>query len=234
MTEYFDILNEFKGSGEPQGGVWFVGLEEAHKWDLSKENHIKMIKEYKEKNVCVDKNTIKNNAEKYGRKFTKIFDIMSKIIVGIMQTEEDWKVYWKVYRNETLLQKGSSVFQANLYPLGKNKLKEWPLNYKVWFGFEKAEKNKYVEYVRKTRFPMLKKYWEECTPQLTVCFGEVGWSDFECLFGLKKVEYKNHESFKLFLEKKIILTPFFYPPLMPDKKIEHLIDLIKKRITETV
>lgn len=38
-TRYFDTANRYLGWGEPDRGLWFIGLEEASEWSKSDLEH---------------------------------------------------------------------------------------------------------------------------------------------------------------------------------------------------
>ena len=222
MTEYFGILNGFIGIGEPIGGIWFVGLEEACKWT---ETNIKDIEIYKGKNyLFVKAGKIAENASKYGRKFTQVYDIMSKILIYFRHIATDYNNY----RNNVLLQQGSGAFQVNLYPLGKRRLSDWPDNYKEFFGFGKNDKGQYLSAVREKRFPAIRQFWRKSNPSATISFGRTHWHDFIELFELHKEEYVEKGSrIRIYKEKKIILTDFFVNFWMTRERIDQVVESLK-------
>jgi hypothetical protein len=128
MTTKFDILNNFKGFGNPNANIWFVGLEEALDFESDIEDIVKL---YSKEFIPIDKNSIKADALKFGRYYTKVYNIMAKIIVGLFSLPD-----WKEYRNERLLQIDSNEFQMNLYPLGKKSINSWNMIYQEVFGLK--------------------------------------------------------------------------------------------------
>tara|TARA_B100000315_G_scaffold254244_1_gene294884 strand:+ start:71 stop:784 length:714 start_codon:yes stop_codon:yes gene_type:complete len=227
-TIHFDILNNFLGSGDPSGGLWFIGLEEAGEWNKDVEKDKKSYERYKKNNYSpVPAGQIFNDAIRYKKSYTKVFDIMSKIIVGLKDADEEFR-NWKNYRNNELLQHGSKVFQSNLFPIGKRKFNQWPEHYGNLFGFQKWD-YKYEETVKKTRFPNIYQLWKNSTPQATICFGSSGWHYSEELFGLKTANFKEAgDCFRIYEKHKIIFTKFFNPQQTGDKRIRYIIEVLQE------
>jgi len=113
MTSEFKVLNDFVGCGNPSGKYWFIGLEEAGEWGS---NTIRQdIERYRERILPVDPGAIKSEAQKKGKGYTKIYDIMSKIVLAIDARETNYLQY----RDNELLLASGETFQENLFPLGK-------------------------------------------------------------------------------------------------------------------
>lgn len=214
------------GIGEPSGGIWFVGLEEAYQWNKNAEDDKKWYDRYKDGYFCIETGEIDGSAKEYGIGFTKIYDIMSKILTGLENNSDEYGG-WKRYRANVLFQKGSGVFQANLYPLGKKSLDEWPAHYEEIFGFGKTDIKKYLSIVREQRFPQLRRFWKKSRPLSTICFGVVGWADFAELFELDKEEFEEDDSIRVYEKQKIIFTPFFDYRHMSHQRISRVVNDLK-------
>ena len=227
MTDHFEILNNFMGIGEPSGGIWFVGLEEAYQWKKNVEDDKKWYERYKDRYFCIDAGEIDASANEYGKGFTKIYDIMSKILIGLKNGPKHEYNGWKGYRANILFQKRSGVFQANLYPLGKKRLDEWPAHYEKVFGFGKSDTKKYLSVIREQRFPKLRVFWKESRPLSTICFGKAGWDDFLRLFELDKEEFREEDSIRVYKKQRIIFTPFFDYRHMNHSRINRVVDNLK-------
>lgn len=226
VTEHFEILNDFMGIGEPAGGIWFVGLEEAYQWNENVEDDKKWYDRYQDRYFCIEAGEIGGSAKEYGKGFTKIYDIMSKILTGLKTNPDEFNG-WKGYRDNVLFQKGSGVFQTNLYPLGKKRLAEWPPHYERIFGFGKSGMDRYLSIVREQRFPKLRAFWEESRPFSTICFGVAGWVDFGRLFELGAEEFEEEDLVRIYKKRKIIFTPFFDYRHMSHKRIGRMVNHLK-------
>lgn len=112
MNEQCQKLNNFKGHGNPKGRIWFVGLEEAANFEL---NFDTILNNYSTEYNSVEKGSIQMDLKKYGNRYTKIYDVMSKIMTGLCNPTIDWRTY----RDNLLLTEDGNEFQMNLYPLGK-------------------------------------------------------------------------------------------------------------------
>jgi len=75
MMEYFDILNNFKGFGDPEGKVWFIGIEEASAWSPVPETDSGKYKRYEQEYFW--------NGPEEGNEYTSVYDVMSKIMIGL-------------------------------------------------------------------------------------------------------------------------------------------------------
>jgi len=207
-----ELLNYLLGNGDLNTAkVWFVGIEEAEEWT---EEYLAKIEGYENKDYNpVESGQIlkqeKERSEK-GEKFTSVYDIMSKIVVGLQGDE--WQNNWKEYRNEKLFMKGSEVFQINLYPLGKKHVEDWRQEYEEWFGF--TSKKQYYEWIsenKSVRFAQIRKKRKEHGNPLSICFGKSFWSDFIKCFKLEETLYTGYQdTFIFYKEEKVILVPFFW------------------------
>jgi len=114
-SELFKIVMNFLGWGDPENGLWFIGIEERMLFDEE------TILKYKgQKFVYVDKNKELN---------WPVAITTSKICAFLLDTDP------ANYRSQILWRKGSKVFNANLLPIGKSKIDNWPELYKKLFGF---------------------------------------------------------------------------------------------------
>lgn len=220
MNEQFKILSNFMGFGNPKGKIWFVGLEEAQDFEHNLDT---ILQTYSNKYIPFEIGSIKEDSEEYGNRYTKVYDIMAKIMVGIAGAD-----HWEEYRNNKLLTTAGNEFQMNLYPLGKKNLNSWPDFYRAQFGF--VNKHDYLTYVQTNRFPVLYDYWKLNSPEFTICFGIGNIEDFKTAFRLKTgKEFKDSNSF-LFSEEKVLVTPFFDYRFMNNEYINKTISLIKNVI----
>lgn len=162
---------------------------------------------------------IEKDAQKEGRYYTKVYDIMSKIAVGLTKAED-----WMTYRNQHLLTEGSNEFQLNLFPLGKKNLKEWSSDYEKAFGF--VSKKEYIEYVRGTRFKILREFWEESKPKYTLCFGMSHLNEFKSALALEQLPWMTVGEFQVCKEKRVVVTPFFVNFLMSGQRINELVAIL--------
>ena len=128
-TERFNILNQFLGFGNPRGILWFVGLEEAGCWHSDPQQDEASYQRYALGSFSVAPGEIQKESEKYGRSYTRVYDIMSKLAIGVLLPQESGHAGWREYRDNRLLVQDGETFQINLYPLGKKSLTAWPQYY---------------------------------------------------------------------------------------------------------
>lgn len=223
MNENFKILNEFKGFGEPFGKIWFIGIEESGVWSDDPNEFQKEIKSYS----C--KGGFKFNNGSNSLK-TPVYVIISKIMSGLNGKGFDWREYRKI----CLFRPKTDVFQMNLYPLGKKNVGDWPAHYKSLFSYGKEDYERYISDVKELRFPKLRKFWHEKSPQITICFGKTYWSDFKELLDLDgRPESHKDGSIQLYRGEKVVLTPFFGNGQMGEDRIQTLVRILKDMIVQT-
>lgn len=169
MTRAFEVLNRYLGWGEPEGGVWFVGLEESLGWGRGQEEQI--FQNYKppndefERPVDPPRPSADPGAKGRGIRY-KTSRIMCQ--VDSLAAQHDWRWYeanrlWKV---------GSRGCQVNLFPLGKPTRGSWPRDFKELFGFGANDREAYEKRVQESRFLHIREAWEQHRPQATICFGK--------------------------------------------------------------
>jgi hypothetical protein len=217
-NERFHILNNFLGFGNPKSAIWFIGLEEAGEWNSDPEQNAEMYRLYAQGFFPFKPGEISSDARKHGRRYTKVYDIMSKLVVEVLGNT--CTPDWKVYRDERLFVEGSNeAFQTNLYPLGKGSLREWPSEYVSLFGLSTAEE--YYNLVRKEggRFDHLRSEHEKYRPQLTICFGKCGWDDFKRLLRLGDQYDDSLKGYRIYPATRVVLSPFFSYRFMSSETI---------------
>lgn len=217
MNDKFETLNKFKGFGNPTGDFWFIGIEEA--MPTTFDSLQETLTNYQEEILSTKIGEIKETADRLGNKFTKVYDIMSKII-----TNGD---NWKEYRDSRLLQADSCEFQMNLFPLGKPRVLTWPTYYNELFSIPSIDF--YIDHVKSTRFKMLKSFWDKYHPMTTICFGTSFQNDFKTVFNLSDSEEVsfNEEKIYFYPKERILITPFFDYRQLKSKGISKIIEIIK-------
>jgi hypothetical protein len=218
MNKYFKKLSNFKGFGNPKGKIWFVGLEEAA--DFNKDLD-QIVKGYSKEFAPFEMGGIEEDANRMGNSYTKIYDVMSKIMVGL-HPEGDWKTY----RNTKLLTEESNEFQMNLYPVGKKNLASWSESIQAKLGFNSKED--YLSTTQNQRFPQLHQFWKLHDPDFTICFGIGNCDDFKKAFNLREGRYLEDSNTFLFPDDRVLITPFFNNRFMGQARIGKTIALIKE------
>lgn len=243
MNDYFHIVNKCLGWGDPPiEGIFFIGLEEASSWDDSGADKIKIerLKQCLDQGLYgepIDDGVLKKNREHFTKKskeeqsrkrFSDVPRIMSKVILesgfdqGFKSTAKA-EDYWF----NKLFQKGSRVFQANLYPLGKPRLKDELFeNTLTLFDINSAQYSALI-HDNIERFNRIRQFREHCKPAVTICFGKAGWTDFRGVFGLEAISSSTDNSFEVHKNERIILAPFFWNKDMGNDNVRKLANQIK-------
>ena len=223
-AERFVILNRFLGFGNPRASIWFIGLEEASRWCRDPSKSEANYERYEKRYFPFRPGEITDEAKRAGRTRTRVYDIMSKLVVALTSGGQPSRTTWREYRDSSLLQEDGQTFQGNLYPLGKDHLPIWPEYYHELFGLKSREA--YMAEVENKRFPYLREKHRQYAPQLTVCFGKAGWKDFKKLFALG-TDYEPAEQACIY-PRGIVLCPFF--GRMSDDYIVRLANSIREAV----
>ena len=151
---------------------------------------------------------------------------MSKLVVAIKNPDQTNFAGWKEYRDREFLQAHDIAFQANLFPLGKKSVDEWPDHYKNLFGFGKENRSEYEQIVKNDHFPCLRSAWKDDAPVITICFGINSWCDFENLLKLTEAP-EEFDNCRLYKNPGVVLTPFFKYRFMPHRRIHGLAEKLR-------
>ncbi|MBX3236661.1 MAG: hypothetical protein KF814_10940 [Nitrospiraceae bacterium] len=198
-TEYFSIVNEFFGWGDPGSqetpGIWFIGIEEGGAWPNAEllrdkgltsagltpeatltlsQSHIKIYQARYEGKAFLEttpeiKNRWKNSRWQGPRRISRIVSELSRRFEECRDHNPDEP--WEYYEVNMLWEKGSSVCQANLYPIGRPKLRGWFPHYTQLFGLHQEEWERNKIQICGPRLEKLRELWRTHQPQATICFG---------------------------------------------------------------
>lgn len=217
-TDKFDMVNKVLGWGDPNGGLWFVGLEEASPFtedDLTR---------YESADPFIP--VTQADRDKWDQRGKGIRDYTSKIAqpLSLQGRGIEWKDYQKI-----MWSAGSQICQVNLFPLPKPTfLKNWPNSYKEQYGYGPSDRADYIRDVRSTRFGRIREWWKRCRPQATICFGTQGWEfDKEILDLRSTPEMKFDGETHVYVSERVILAPFFAYWHMSNRKAEAMSGVLK-------
>jgi hypothetical protein len=202
-TLAFECVNRCLGWGEPYGGLWFIGLEEASDFECSQ---VEIVEKYErlgnpEFLPCDDA----RDYSTLGREGAAIRAYTCKIANEVSREPTDT---WRAYRDRRLWKSGCQLFQANLYPLGKPRRKDWSEKFEEIYGFSSEERKAYESHVRQTRFLALASLWRRSAPQAVICFG--GWNECREIFNVNSpADVIAEGAIYVHTPEKFIFTPFF-------------------------
>lgn len=194
------------GWGDPQGGLWFLGIEEGSEWPPRSEQEIESY--YAQgryfRRVEDDDHSITQpkNRSRITSVETQIAAPLSQFgrVAGVSEYE---KRIWLT---------GSKVAHANLYPLGKRRLSHWPQHYQELFGLADtpSDHERYLQRVRTERFARLAAARDELQPQAIVCFGRSYWADFRAALRLPADhELQDANNVLVFDHDRVLLASHF-------------------------
>lgn len=206
------------GWGDPAGGLWFVGLEGAEAWNNQDE-----IDAFSRRPAAITEGDILYECsgppasaadEHQHDPRGQVWRWQSLIATSLSRTP----CTIDEYARRRLWFSGSGVFQANLYPLGKPRLSQWPPHYQHLFGLGPTDHERYKLIVRKKRFPMIRSFHERSQPQATICFGKTCWTEFEDLFDLWEgpADPNSNGDLRSYADRRIVLAPFLGVGQMSD------------------
>jgi len=190
-NELFEVVNNWLGWGDPENGVWFIGVEEGAIFDKS-------VSSRKGKRFSYSK----------GSDF-KVANTTAKVVAKLLQNPD-----WDAYRDDIMWRKGSRVFNGNLFPLGKPNIQKetWPKGYLklVGVGYDDYQRN-LKNIVAHRQF---KSFREEMKPQAIVCFGKRHWSKYKEQFVQNPEDRISSDDgrVEVYESDKVILTGHFSWP----------------------
>jgi hypothetical protein len=231
MTPEFDLVNNMFGWGDPGSsqtrGIWFVGIEEFDGLNTAEQVR-EFFKDKKISNNFVveemksSDQKFKGGVANYTSKIVCMFspEVQRTFPEPLTTNPLSWQQeqIWKYYRDRLLWYPGTGVCNANLFPLGKNKVSEsLPEGYETLYGFGPKSMEQYEQHVRNTRFPKMRERWEQCRPQATICYvGDSRRKEVEKLFWHRLAEdpitpvWENLAQGVLCnKERRILITPHF-------------------------
>jgi len=236
-TDEFSIINQWLGWGDPQYGLWFIGIEEGDSWECKSQEDLRRKRNRIRTEFSGKSHTSYPVPADRGWEGslsgvrTPVFTVTAKI-ASLMS---DGKPDWRKYRDEVLWVDGYGVFNGNLLSLGKPNLRNdesaWPEGYKELFGFAASDYSKYYDKVREDRYRHFKRFVQRHTPQAIVCYGKTRWNDFKKVFVNdatntgKVIEPRTGTA--AFDEDKVILTRHFSNG-MPDSTVRCIGEQLKK------
>jgi hypothetical protein len=208
MNDNFDLMCRTIGWGDPYGGLWFVGIEEAVPWrtldEIADFRNRPTLRKHEINGHTVDTDMVRSNP--VGRRQIRNYQsyIASELSSGGPHSMD-------AYRDERLWRDGSAVFQSNLYPLGKPKESEsLPEYYRDLFGYGPNDVKEYQCDTKAVRFPLVRLSHLYFKPQATVCFGKGrdNWGRFVELFELTS-SGEDGNGIVCYPRERMVFTPFF-------------------------
>lgn len=225
-TEEFRKLNKWLGWGEPEHGLWFIGVEEGETWKCGNAQEILDSKSNIRNSNDITYTSYPNKKIR-GNINWPVAVGTAKIATLVSRSNLDWRKY----REDILWLNESKVFNGNLLSVGKKSLKNshWPDGYKELFGYTASEYSSYYENVQKNRYNYIKDFVLKSSPQAIVCFGKSHWREFERVFVSSRDDVMSCPDIntKVFEKDKVILTRHFSNG-MPDKTIEFIGNILKQ------
>lgn len=201
----------FIGWGDPHHSIWFFGLEEGGKFS---QEHINGLAGLTYSPVSLDADLNWPVANK-----------ISRILCGLLGNMDPVS-----YRDEVLWRAGSGSFNGNLLPLGKASRSHWAHEYDELFGIPGTELDRYINLVRSSRYPKIKKLRDHEKPQAIICFGKELWADFRDIFVDNEDFREIHEAEKIEvypLDKVILCGHFSYGVHFTNKSLVKVVEILK-------
>ena len=197
----FAIASNYLGWGEPVGGLWFVGLEEASPWTEPDLDRLEGAAEFSPHSADLDLAAL-------GRKGSAVRSLTSRIAHQCSESYANRPR--QEYLNERFWRPGCKLLQLNFYPLGKSSWADWPSEYEVLFGLTQKDRREYERMVRLDRFSRISARWKSHFPQAVICFGKAAWSVAVDVFDLSEgSEVRLAPNVRAYSKQRVILAPFF-------------------------
>lgn len=200
-NESFQIVNNWLGTGDPDNGLWFIGMEEAGTF-TKRDVDLYRGKQY----APIQTNDAIKSIDKVATKTAQIV----ATLCGITR--------YKEYRDSFLWREGNKVFNGNLLPLGRPKTTSWPkenddgLSYEELFGLSFDDYKKNFSIIKNDRIKKFQQFRIEKHPQAIVCFGKRFWNEFKVIFATvddPKISHDEKNNLVFFERNKLVLTGHF-------------------------
>lgn len=207
--DFIDFAEMSIGYGNPNAPIWFIGVEDGGHDGLSSVEVSKRLEAFRAgrqtDEVC------KENILAEKRNGTRIYHFMVYILSRGATSELNEETM-----NYLINADGKSkFFQMNARPLPRPNQRSWPHQYDAIFGFRPGRLRRYDKAIRETkRFSILREFWMEHKPAVTVCFGKI-WhihKEIMQLEGAGRSIAADVEHYKIALgegQYDVFLTPFF-------------------------
>jgi len=148
------------GYGDPEGGIWFVGIREGlgHEPDDFKAESPRW-------------GEVSRHDPEPAKSKTLIW-LIESVLASSVSENHPRCVY---YEENCLWQPGSHTCHLNLFPLGQHDKRKSEEEYVRSFGFQSSKD--YYESVRKIRFQLIRDEVQLRKPKAIVCFGRKSYKD---------------------------------------------------------
>jgi hypothetical protein len=229
--DQWGIACSYLGWGDPDGGFWFIGIEESVPWDLNELQRIDAIPrdrsgarhDFPRGATWEDWNT--------GTGKGQILPYTAKICAARSETFGDWKNDWQKYKRERLFTAGSKVFQGNLFPIGRRDTaaKHNQLQSEL-FGAAVETDASYRKSIRETRFPIIRASWALWKPLATICFvGKAHRKDISEALGIPDQwdDLSTDGLLQVHVSAPVIITPHFSRVGMSDRKVQAIVSKVE-------
>jgi hypothetical protein len=215
-ADLVESLLAFVGYGNPDGGFWFVGMEEAGA--LTPGELETRAREFKP----IDDLARVHDLHGYWMDRTRLiptWSAMSRIVLRL-SGRADWRDREAVrdYQVNRLGRLGGETFLTELLPLPSSSTAAWP--YTALFPTRRA----YADRVLPHRLLALRRLFEEHRPAYVFCYGKSYWRYYEEAFTARDLEELETERVRLGLVGRtcVVLTHFFSRYFMTDERVESI------------
>lgn len=173
-------LMSFVGYGNPDGLVWFIGMEEAGggEWNLRRRLEFTPVMDLREAHFRLGIHVHHDGA----RILQPTWAQMCRTMLLIAGQEDISKDPTRTYQAEFLGRAKGETFLTELMPLPKPTVAEWPSEYQRLFGWTRDEYYAHAD----ERRELLRKLMEKHLPAVVICYGGKYWNHYRELFGNPK------------------------------------------------
>jgi hypothetical protein len=173
--ERFRVLCGHLGGGNPAGGIWIIGWEEAGEWKS----------EYDIDKFIAERGDQVYDSRPPGdpqiRKWGGLAVAVSKICYEITGIGRDWRGF----RETSFLTADGPLYMSNLYPIARANVSAIPADYPKWFGYSNQREYE-TKVLASGRFDHLREMWRENAPRITICHGKGKWHDFRKMLNIRE------------------------------------------------
>ncbi len=228
----FEIVSRYLGWGDPNNhGLWCVGIEEgSYTYESAEDIRMRLREVVTDSGITYHPSSepVVQDHSRFSDWAGDIPTWVAKIASGLSKTCADWRQY----RETRLWLAGSHVFNANLYPLPKQRIETKPAQYARLFGVDSGDFGSYYRDRCNSRHQLLRSYWQAKEPGATICFGKREWPKFREVFGIAgtlsgATRDGGIERYEI-MGRGFILAPFFGRGAMTDERARAIVRILRE------
>ena len=202
----WEKIFSFQGYGNLRGPFWFIGMEEYGDESIQQLLVRTRFREIEDLARAHDPDML-NWPITASSRLVPTWDIMSQIVLNL-SGQASWfdRKIRRAYQTQKLGRHGGETFLAELLPIPKRHVANWP----HWMPF--ASREEYEKQLLPRRIKMLRETFRRSSPAYVFCYGKGYWHHYKGIFpeAAFTPSLKGTVEITRLGRTTIVLTPFFH------------------------